>query len=147
VDLGDEQKFIHFALEEYLRALELYLIGKGHHGFAGHLLTTGHALVELHRMGHKETAAKGVAAYWQFVEEARRGVDLGGKKVQNAPPAPPGPLKRDYWVEQGKRRPNDLIDSHRIKYPYSFYALARDLDDAPLKQRLLEKLYHLTPIS
>ena len=89
VDLSDEQKFIRFALEEYLRALDLYLNGKGHHGFAGHLLTTGHALLELHRMGYKETAEKGVAAYWQFVEEARRGADLGGKKVQGAPPAPP----------------------------------------------------------
>jgi hypothetical protein len=146
-DLSDEQKFIRFALEEYLRALDLYLIGKGHHGFAGHLLTTGHALLELHRMGYRETAGKGVAAYWQFVEEARRGTDLGGKKVPGAPPAPPSPLKRDYWVEQGKRRPNELIDSHLIKYPYSFYALARDLPDDTLKQRLVEKLYHLPPIS
>jgi hypothetical protein len=146
-DLSDEQKFIRFALEEYLRALDLYLNGKGHHGFAGHLLTTGHALVELHRMGYRETAGKGVAAYWQFVEEARQGVDLGGKKIPGAPPAPPSPLQRDYWVEQGKRRPNELIDSHRIKYPYSFYALARDLHDDTLKQRLLEKLYHLTAVS
>jgi hypothetical protein len=147
VDLGDEQKFIHFALEEYLGAMNLYLVGKGHHGFAGHLLTTGHALVELHRMGYKETAAKGVAAFWQFVEEARRGVDLGGKKVPGAPPAPPSPLMRDYWAEQGKRNPGELISSHLIKYPYSFYALARDLRDDTLKQRLLEKLYHLTPVS
>jgi hypothetical protein len=147
VDLSDEQKFIRFALEEYLRALELYLVGKGHHGFAGHLLTTGHALLELHRMGYKETAQKGIAAYWQFVEEARRGTNLGGKKVQGAPPAPASPLKRDYWVEQGKRRPNELVDSHLIKYPYSFYALARDLRDDTLKRRLLEKLYYLTAVS
>jgi hypothetical protein len=147
VDLSDEQKFIRFALEEYLGAMDLYLIGKGHHGFAGHLLTTGHALVELHRMGYKETAAKGVAAYWQFVEEARRGTDLGGKKVPAAPPSPPTPLKRDYWVEQGKRRAGELVSSHLVKYPYSFYALARDLRDDKLKRRLLEKLYHLTAIS
>ncbi len=144
VDLSDEQKFIHFALEEYLRALELYLIGKGHHGFAGHLLTTGHALLELHRMGYNETAQKGIAAYWQFVEEARRGVDLGGKKVMGAPLAPPSPLKREYWVEQGQRRPNELVDSHLVKYPYSFYALARNLRDDTLKQRLFEKIYYLT---
>jgi hypothetical protein len=146
-DLSDEQKFIRFALEEYLRALDLYLNGKGHHGFAGHLLTTGHALLELQRMGYKETAGKGVAAYWQFVEEARRGTDLGGKKVQSAPSAPPTPLKRDYWVEQGNRRPNELVDSHLIKYPYSFYALARDLRDDTLKRRLLENLYYLTAVS
>jgi hypothetical protein len=147
VDLSDEQKFICFALEEYLRALELYLIGKGHHGFAGHLLTTGHALVELHRMGFKETAQKGIAAYWQFVEEARRGADLGGQKVQRAPPAPPSPLKHDYWVEQGKRRPNELADSHLIKYPYSFYALVKNLRDNTLKHRLLKTIFHLTAVT
>ncbi len=147
MDLGDEQEFIRFALEEYLRALGLYLNGRGHHGFAGHLLTSGHALLELHRMGYKETAAKGVAAYWQFVEEARRGTDLGGKNVPGAPPSPPSPLKRDYWVEQGKRRSGELVSSHLIKYPYSFYALARDLRDDTLKQRLLEKLYYLTAVS
>ena len=46
VDLRDEIKFIHFIFEEYLKALDLYLNGKGHHGFAGHLLTVGHALIE-----------------------------------------------------------------------------------------------------
>jgi hypothetical protein len=146
-DLGDEQKFIRFALEEYLGAMELYLVGKGHHGFAGHLLTTGHALVELHRMGYKETAQKGTRAYWQFAQEARLGTDLGGKKVEAAPPATPTPLMRDYWIEQGNRRPNQLVDSHLIKYPYSFYALAKELRDETLKQRLLEKLYHLTAVS
>jgi hypothetical protein len=146
-DLSDEQKFVRFALEEYLRALDLYLTGKGHHGFAGHLLTTGHALLELHRMGYKNTAAKGVAAYWQFVEEARHGTDLGGKNVADAPTAPPSPLEREYWVEQGKRPPNELVDSHLIKYPYSFCALARELRDDTLKQRLLEQLYYLTAVS
>ncbi|MBA4067041.1 MAG: hypothetical protein C0501_25700 [Isosphaera sp.] len=146
-DLGDEQKFVRFVFEEYLRALDLYLNGKGHHGMAGHLLTVGHALLELHRMGYKETAQKGVAAYWQFVEQARRGADLGGKKVQAPPPAPPTPLKRDYWVEQGKRRPGEIVSSHLVKYPYSFYALAKDLRDDALKQRLLEKLHHLTAVT
>jgi hypothetical protein len=98
-------------------------------------------------MGHKETAAKGVSAYWQFVEEARRGTDLGGKKVAAAPPAPPSPLKRDYWVEQGMRRAGELVSSRLIKYPYSFYALARDLRDDKPQRRLLEKLYHLTAVS
>ena len=37
--------------------------------------------------------------------------------------------------------------SHLIKYPYSFYALARDVRDEDLKKRLLDKLYHLTAIT
>jgi hypothetical protein len=70
------------------QALDLYLHGKGHHGFAGHVLTVGHALLELKRMGYRETAYKGVEAYWQFVQEARDGADLGGEKVKDAPPKP-----------------------------------------------------------
>ena len=42
---------------------------------------------------------------------------------------------------------NQLVDSHLIKYHYSFYSLARDLRDDTLKQRLLEKIYHLTAVS
>jgi hypothetical protein len=66
-DLSDEQQFIRFIFEEYLKALELYRNGKGHHGIAGHVLTIGHALVELDRMGHKETARTGLEAEWHIL--------------------------------------------------------------------------------
>jgi hypothetical protein len=147
VDLGDETKFVHFVFEEYLKALDLYLHGKGHHGFAGHLLTVGHALLELKRMGYQETAHKGVTAYWEFVKQARDGADLGGEKVKDAPPKPPTPLVREYWVGQGRRAAGAIVSSHLIKYPYSFFALAKELRDDDLKQRLLEKIYYLTPVS
>jgi hypothetical protein len=147
VDLRDETKFIHFIFEEYLKALDLYLNGKGHHGFAGHLLTVGHALIELRRMGYKETADKGAQAYWQFVRQARAGADLGGEKVRQPPPQAPTPLARDYWAGQGKRRAGVIVSSHLIKYPYSFFALARELRDDALKRRLLERIYHLSAVS
>jgi hypothetical protein len=148
VDLSDEKKFIRFILEEYLKGLELYLHGKGHHGFAGHLLTVGHALVELHRMGHKETARKGVEAYWQFVQQARDGADLGGENVPAPATKPPRPLVRDYWVEQGRRKTGEIVSSHLVKYPYSFFALAKEVrDDKDLTERIFEKLHHLTAVS
>jgi hypothetical protein len=147
VDLSDETKFVHFVFEEYLKALDLYLNGRGHHGFAGHLLTVGHALLELKRMGYPETAHKGVEAYWQFVQQARDGADLGGEKVKEAPPKPPTPLAREYWVGQGRRAAGAIVSSHLIKYPYSFFALAKELRDEDLKQRLLDKIYYLTPVS
>jgi hypothetical protein len=148
VDLGDEKKFIRFALEEYLKALELYLNGKGHHGFAGHVLTIGHALLELHRMGHKKTAENGVPAYWQFVQQARDGADLGGNKVGAAPKDAPTPLVKEYWSERAKRKSGEIVSSHLIKYPYSFYALAKEVwEDEETRKRLLEKLYYLTAIS
>ena len=147
VDLTDEPRFIRFIFEEYLQALELYLNGKGHHGFAGHLLTVGHALLQLKRMGHVETANKGIEAYWQFVHQARKGTFLGGQRVKDAPPDSPTPLEQDYWTEQ-TRRPLGLIPScHLIKYPYSFYDLARDLSDESIKQRIFERMYYLTAVS
>jgi hypothetical protein len=147
VNLSDETKFVHFVFEEYLKALDLYLHGKGHHGFAGHLLTVGHALLELKRMSYRETAQKGVEAYWQFVQEARDGADLGGERVKDAPPRPPTPLTREFWIGQGRRAAGVIVSSHLIKYPYSYFALAKELRDDDLKQRLLDKIYHLSPVS
>lgn len=147
VDMGDEPKFIQFVFEEYLKAIDLYVNGKGHHGFAGHVITIGHALVELSRMGHKELARKGLPAYWQFVRQARAGADLCGKKVPDGPAGAPTPLAREYWVGQGKRRPGEIVGSHLVKYPYSFYALARDVRDEALKRRILDQVYHLTAMS
>ena len=34
--------------------------------------------------------------------------------------------------------------SHTVKYPYSFYALAKDVKDEDLKRRILAKVYRLT---
>src|SRR5262245_25874804 len=95
VGLDDEQKFVHFVFEEFLRA-------KGD-GFDGHVVTIGHALVELYRMGHKGLARKGVPAYWQWVREARAGDDEGGGEVAPAPPRAPTPLTREYWAAQDRK--------------------------------------------
>jgi hypothetical protein len=149
VGLADEKTFIRFALEEYLKAIELYLNGKGHHGFAGHILTIGHALLELRRMGYEDTARKGLPAFWRFVQQARNGVDLGGEKMAAAPKDAPSPLVKDYWAERvGRGGDAAIVSSHLIKYPYSFYALAKEVwDDEELKERLLAKLYYLTAVS
>ena len=127
VDLADEGKFIHFVLEEFLRA-------KGD-GFDGHVVTIGHALVELHRMGHKDLAKKGVPAYWQWVREAR----ADEAKAAPAPREAPTPLTREYWAAQAKRRVGEIVSSHTIKYPYSFYALAKDVTDEEQKKRILRR--------
>jgi hypothetical protein len=136
VGLDDERKFIHFAFEEFWRA-------KGD-GFDGHVVTIGHALVELYRMGHKGLARKGVPAYSQWVREARAGEDEVGGQVAPAPPRAPTSLTREYWAAQAKRRIGEIVSSHTVKYPYSFYALAREVTDEDLKQRILAKVYHLT---
>jgi hypothetical protein len=132
VDLTDEAKFIHFVFEEFLRA-------KGD-GFDGHVVTIGHALVEMHRMGHKELAKKGVPAYWQWVQGSR----ADEVKAGQAPCEAPTPLTREYWAAQAKRRVGEIVSSHTVKYPYSFYALAKDVKDEKLKKRILAKVSRLT---
>jgi hypothetical protein len=136
VGLEDEQKFVHFIFEEFLRA-------KGN-GFDGHVLTIGHALLELYRMGHKELASKGVPAYWQWVREARAGDGEDRGELAPAPPRAPTPLTHEYWAAQTKHRIGEIVSSHTVKYPYSFYALAKDVKDEDLKKRILAKVYRLT---
>ena len=146
VDLSDETKFVHFVFEEFLKAIDLYAVGKGYHGFAGHLLTAGQALLELHRGGHAEMADKGLRAYWEFVQGARDGAAQGGGNVPK-PPAAPTPIDRDYWLAQEMRPTGEIVSCHLIKYPYSLFALAKELRDEELKQRIREKLPYLTAVS
>jgi hypothetical protein len=134
VGLADEQKFIHFIFEEFLKAAG--------DGFDGHVVTIGHALVELHRMGYKDLARKGVPAYWEWVRGAR--ANEGEVEGEPAPPRAPTALTPEYWAAQAKRRIGEIVSSHTIKYPYSFYALAKDVKDEDLKKRILAKVYRLT---
>ncbi len=136
VGLDDEQKFIHFIFEEFLKAAG--------DGFDGHVVTIGHALVELYRMGHKELAKKGVPAYWEWVRGSRADRE---EVVPAAPPKAPTPLTREYWNAQTKRRIGEIVSSHTVKYPYSFYALAKDVKDEGLKQRILAKVSRLTAVN
>ena len=53
-------------------------------------------------------------------------------------------LSREYWAVQAKRRVGEIVSSHTVKYPYSFYALAKDVTDEDLKKRILAKVYRLT---
>jgi hypothetical protein len=43
-----------------------------------------------------------------------------------------------------KHRIGEIVSSHTVKYPYSFYALAKDVKDEGLKERILAKVDRLT---
>ncbi|HET6881811.1 MAG TPA: hypothetical protein VFI31_16725 [Pirellulales bacterium] len=137
VGLDDERKFIHFVFEEFLKA-------RGD-GFDGHVVTIGHALVELYRMGHKDIAKKGVPAYWQWVRQSRGGE--GEDTATGIESDKPTPLTHEYWAAQTKRRLGEVVSSHTVKYPYSFYALAKDVTDEDLKKRILAKVSVLTAVN
>ena len=63
------------------------------------------------------------------------------------PPREPTPLNREYWAAQAKRHLGEIVSSHTVKYPYSFYALAREVKDEDLKRRILAKVSRLTATS
>jgi hypothetical protein len=92
-------------------------------------------------MGHQDLAQKGVPAYWDWVRASRAG-DGGGDVA--AASREPTPLSREYWATQAKRRLGEIVSSHSVKYPYSFYALAKDVTDEDLKKRILAKVAVLT---
>jgi hypothetical protein len=79
-----------------------------------------------------------------WVREARGDDDEGGGEVASAPPRAPTPLTREYWTAQARHRIGEIVSSHTVKYPYSFYALAKDVKDEELKKRILAKVYRLT---
>ena len=63
-----------------------------------------------------------------------------------APPGTPDPARpAEYWnPAQAKHRIGEIAGSHTVKYPYGFYALAKDVTDEGLKERILAKVYRLT---
>ena len=56
----------------------------------------------------------------------------------------PTPLTREYWAAQAKHRVGEIVSSHTVTYPHSFYALAKDVKVEDLKKRILAKVYRLT---
>jgi hypothetical protein len=53
----------------------------------------------------------------------------------------------EYWAAQANRRLGEIVSSHTVKYPYSFYALAKDVTDEDLKKRILAKVSVLTAVN
>lgn len=145
--LDETPAFARFVFEEHLRALAAYREGHAHHGFAGHLLTIAHALVELHRLGHAEIARKGLAAYAHFVQRSRTAPDLGRRRAADAPAQFARPWEREHWIAQARRSDGLVVSGHLVKYPASWCALAADLEDAELKRTAEGALFHLTAVS
>ena len=134
--IEDEGALIEFIFSEYLRSVSLYA-GYGQ-GWAGHLLTIGHAVIELSRLGYPDIAASANNAYRMYIMTMRRGPKATDRPIPDKEPRSYSPLEREYWERK------DSISSgigHALKYPYSFYNLLNSLYNPDLKNRCLEKSY------
>jgi hypothetical protein len=137
-DVADESALIRFIFSEYLRSVALYT-GFGQ-GWAGHLLTIGHAVIELARFGYPQHAAQAHHAYRMYIRTMRRGPDESSRQIPEHSPSSLTPLDKAYW-EQGQRVRPGL--GHAFKYPYSFFNLMQGLNDPELKARCLAESYRI----
>jgi len=133
-----ESDLIGFIFREYLRTVALYT-GYGQ-GWAGHLITIGHAVIELSRMGYPQLAAQAHEAYRMYIRTIRRGPEKSDRRIPEHPPASLTPLNEAYWKHRKQIRPGL---GHAFKYAWSFYNLLRGLDDPELKQRCSAEGYRI----
>jgi len=128
--IDDEGALIEFIFSEFLRSVSLYA-GYGQ-GWAGHLLTIGHAVIELSRLGYPKLASQAHCAYRMYIKTMRRGPQETDSHIPDHPPSALTPLDHDYWVQRKSLR-SGL--GHAFKYAYSFYNLFAQLSDPVLRDR------------
>lgn len=137
-EVADEDAFVDFIFREYLRTAARYS-GRGQ-GWTGHLLTFGHALVELSRLGYQQTAASAHLAFRMYVATARAGPRETDEPRPEHARTGRTPLELDYWKARSSVRPGL---GHAFKYAYSFYRLLSTLKDPVLRQRSLDESYRI----
>lgn len=127
-----------FVLREASAAIDKWN-GRGQ-GFTGHMLTFGQALVELAEMGDTDWAESCRQAFCKYVTITRNGPQPGDKVYAEHKPSKLRPNSAEYWRERGDKQ----VDiGHAFKYPYSYYALLRRVNDDVLKQELDEKAWRV----
>ena len=127
-----------YVLREASAAIDRF-VGFGQ-GFAGHMLTFGHALIELAAMGDVELAESCRTAFRKYVTVTRRGPDKDARRIADHKPSDLRPKDATYWQKRGDR----AVDiGHVFKYPYSYYNLIRRANDPELQQTFEAKAYHL----
>lgn len=133
-----EDLMVEFVFREFLASLNQY-VGFGQ-GWAGHLLTFGHALVELSRLGHADLAKSGQTAYRMYIKTMRQGPKALDPHITEHVPKPWTPLDSEYWQN---RKPGISGIGHVFKYPYSFYALLKHVSDPELTQQCIDESYRI----
>lgn len=118
-----------FILSEFLECVAAFA-GRGQ-GWAGHLLTYGRSLLDLHEMGHAALAHAAEQAFRIYVKRIRMGpLETDGAWAEH-PASDDQPQERIYW-ERRISRPIGL--GHVFKYPCAYCGLISLAADVRLKQ-------------
>jgi hypothetical protein len=135
---GETAAASQYILREPSAAIDRF-VGFGQ-GFAGHMLTFGHSLVELAAMGEVELAESCRTAFRKYVTVTRRGPDPDAKRIPDHKPSNLRPRDATYWEKRG----DHAVDiGHVFKYPYSYYDLLRRANDPELVRTMDAKAHHL----
>jgi hypothetical protein len=127
-----------FILAEASNAIDRFA-GFGQ-GFAGHMLTFGHSLVELAAMGDVEWAESCRTAFCKYVTVTRQGPHKGDRRIKEHVFTTLRPDDAEYWRS---RDTNTLGIGHVFKYPYAYYDLLARAKDADLQRELDAKAWRL----
>jgi hypothetical protein len=136
--IADKNALIEFIFSEFLRSVSLYA-GYGQ-GWAGHLLTMGHAVIELSRLGYPDLAARAHNAYRMYIKTIRRGPAATDLHIPDHPASELTPLDYDYWKQRKSVRPGL---GHAFKYACSFYNLLAQLRNPLLRERCRAESYRI----
>lgn len=136
--IAEEGALVEFIFREFLHSVALYA-GYGQ-GWTGHLLTVGHAVLELSRLGYPELALAAHRAYRMYIRTIRRGPRDTDRHIPDHPATTLTPLDHRYW-ERRKSVRSGL--GHAFKYPWSFYSLLARLEDSTLRERCLAESYKI----
>ena len=137
-EIADESALIEFIFSEFLRSVSLYA-GYGQ-GWTGHLLTMGHAIIELSRLGYPDLAARGHNAYRMYIKTIRQGPAETDRHIPDHSASALTPLDYEYW-KQRKTVRSGL--GHAFKYACSFYNLLAQLRDPLLREHCLAESHKI----
>ena len=135
---SDEAAISQFILTEASDAIDRF-VGFGQ-GFAGHMMTFGHALVELASMGDAKWAESCRTAFCKYVTVTRQGPSDEDRRIKDHLATKLRPLDASYW----QKRPDRSVGiGHVFKYPYAYYDLARRAGDTEIVQTMEAKAWHV----
>ncbi len=135
---SDEVASARFILKEASGAIDRF-VGFGQ-GFSGHMMTFGHALVELASMGDEEWAESCRQAFCKYVTVTRKGPAKDDRRIKDHASTNLRPLDAEYWQ---KRSDRSVGIGHVFKYPYAYYDLVSRAGDCEITREIEKKAWHV----
>jgi len=140
-DPFEARAFSAWVLAAFLECVERY---RGHgQGHAGHILTYGQSVQDLHALGHPDLARIAEAGFRDYVAVSLRGPEGWGPSAARVDPQPRAldPRQTRYWQDRATSTENAYF-VHDTKYAYALIHHCRQAQDEALEARALA-VYHL----